>query len=147
MPVDTNAIYQVHGSYQSLEKYSVITMRDYISHYFQDPGLRGFLKKIFKEHVVVFIGHGMGEFEILQDVVRDTKRHHVLLGTYLNYPHLLGVRRRYFESLGINAHGYYLDFDGHSRLCEVIESWAERIAAELSGGFYQKVSELSNVEL
>lgn len=147
MPVDTNAIYQVHGSYQNLEKYSVITMRDYIFRYFENLDLRGFLKKIFKEYVVIFIGHGMQEFEILQDVVRDTKRHHVLLGAYLNDPNLLGVRRQYFESLGINAHGYYLDFEGHNRLCEVIESWVEKIDAELSGGFYRKVSELGNVEL
>lgn len=147
MPIDTNAIYQVHGSYQSLEPYSVVTMRDYISRYFQDPNLREFMRKVFKEYVVIFIGHGMEEFEILQDLVRDSKRHHILVGTYLNDPNLMGVKRQYFESLGINAHGYYLDFSGYSRLYEVIDSWVEKITVELRGGFYQKISEFSHVEL
>ena len=144
----TNAIYQIHGSYQQLDSYSIVTMRDYLMHYFQDPCLRNFLKSIFNKYVVIFIGYGMEEFEILQDLVKSDKGHHVLVSTYLSDSNLLRVRKEYFrKTLGMNAHGYYLDFNGYDRLYEVIDSWIKKIAFEVKGDFYQKTGEYGDVEL
>jgi hypothetical protein len=150
MGISTNAIYQVHGSYQYIEKYSVITMQDYLSYYFQDPErkLPAFFEKIFNEYVVLFIGYGMEEFEILRSLFNSKGKHHVLVSTYLNDANLLRVKKEYFETtLGINAHGFYLDFNGYDRLYDVIKSWVEKINFEIKGGFYQKTGEFEGVEL
>ncbi len=150
MQIIPNAIYQLHGSYKNLEKYSIVTMRDYLLAYFQDQNLPQFLKNVFKKYAVIFIGYGMEEFEVLQHLVGDhmsngaPKRHHILIGTYLNDPTLLGVKKEYFGNLGINAHGYYLDFHGYDRLYEVIDSWVKKIT---NGGFYPQISEFDDVEL
>lgn len=148
--VAVNAIYQVHGSYQYIEKDTVITMQDYLYYYFQDneKKLPNFLEKIFNEFVVLFIGYSMEEFEILRSFINNKGRHHVLVSTYLNDANLLRVKKEYFEkTLGINAHGFYLDFNGYDRLYEVIKSWVEKINFEIKGGFYQKTGEFEGVEL
>lgn len=150
MVLSTNAIYQVHGSYQYIDKYSVITMQDYLSYYFQDREIRlsNFLEKIFNEYVILFIGYGMEEFEILSSVLNNKGKHHVLVSTYLNDVNLLRVKKEYFEgTLGMHAHGYYLDFNGYDRLYHVIKSWVEKINFEIKGGFYPKIGEFEDVEL
>ena len=150
MVISTNAIYQVHGSYQYIEKYSVITMQDYLFRYFQDREIRlpDFLEKIFNEYVILFIGYGMEEFEILRSILNSRGKHHVLVSTYLNDVNLLRVKKEYFEgALGMHAHGYYLDFNGHDRLYHVIKSWVKKINFEIEGGFYPKIGEFEGVEL
>ena len=84
----------------------------------------------------------------MQDLVKSDKGHHVLVSTYLSDSNLLRVRKEYFrKTLGMNAHGYYLDFNGYDRLYEVIDSWIKKIAFEVKGDFYQKTGEYGDVEL
>lgn len=148
MRINSNAIYQIHGSYQQMENYSIITMRDYLDYYFQNNELSGFLRKVFNEYVVIFIGYGLEEFEILQHLIKGSKEHHVLIGTYLGDSNLLRIRKEYFrKTLRMNAHGYYLDFGGYGRLYEIIDSWVRKIIFEKKGDFYQKTGEFKDVKL
>lgn len=147
-PIVNNCVYQVHGSYKNLAQYSIITMRDYLDYYFSATELRAFLKRVFSEYVFIFIGCGMEEFEILQELVKSGKQHHVLLGTYLSYTNLLRIRKNYFQkTLGMQACGYYLDFNGYDRLLTVIDSWVKKINFEMNGGFYKKTGEFDDVKL
>lgn len=148
-PILSNAIYQVHGSYRSLDKYSVVTMRDYLKEYAQGSNLHTFLNKAFSEYAFIFIGYGMEEFEILQDLIKSNRRkHHVLVGAYLNDRTILRAQREYFSgTLGMNVHGYYLDFDGYKRLYRVIDSWVEKILFEQNAIFYSKTDQAKDVEL
>ncbi|MGR3176425.1 MAG: SIR2 family protein [Candidatus Anammoxibacter sp.] len=148
--LDDAAIYQVHGFYKNLKNYSIVTMRDYLDHYYGDgnTGLRDFLKKVFNEYAVIFLGVGLEEFELLQYLVRSKKKHHVLISTYINDTNLLRFKKEYFKkALGIDAHGYYLDFNGYDRLYDVIKAWVNQINKEIYGGFYDKTGEFDNVEL
>jgi hypothetical protein len=148
MLIKENALYKIHGSYPTMEKYSVITTNDYLEHYYVKDKLGGFLGSVFKNYIVIFIGCGMEEFEILQPVIESSKEHHALIGTYLSEANLLRIQKEYFrKAFGIHAHGYYLDFDGYSRLQQVIESWVEKINFELNGDFYQKTGEFNDIEL
>ncbi|MBL7130691.1 MAG: SIR2 family protein [Candidatus Omnitrophica bacterium] len=147
-PIVNNCIYQIHGSYKNLARYSIITMRDYLDYYFSATGLRGFLKRVFSEYSFIFLGCGMEEFEILQELVKSGKQHHVLLGTYLSDTNLLRIRKNYFQkTLGMHACGYYLDFNGYDRLLSVIDSWVKKINFEINGGFYTKTGEFNDVKL
>jgi hypothetical protein len=147
-PVVNNSVYQIHGSYKNLARYSIITMRDYLDNYFSPTELRKFLKRVFSEYAFIFLGCGMEEFEILQELVKSGKQHHVLLGTYLSDTNLLRIRKNYFQkTLGMHACGYYLDFNGYDRLLDVIDSWVKKINFELNGGFYAKTGEFNDVKL
>jgi len=147
-PIVNNCIYQIHGSYKNLARYSIITMRDYLDYYFSATELRRFLKRVFSEYAFIFLGCGMEEFEILQELVKSGKQHHVLLGTYLSDTNLLRIRKNYFQkTLGVNAYGYYLDFNGYDRLLNVIDSWVKKINFEINGGFYTKTGEFNDVKL
>jgi hypothetical protein len=147
--INTNTIYQIHGSYQQLERYSIITMRDYLDWYFLNDGLHKFLENIFHNYVVIFIGYGLEEFELLHNIIKGSKNHHVLIGTYLGDSNLLRIRKEYFrKTLSMHAHGYYLDFKGYERLYEVIDSWVKKIIFEQTGDFYQKTTgEFRDVKL
>ena len=90
----------------------------------------------------------MEEFELLNELIATSKEHHVLVSTYLGDTNLLRIRREYFRNaLGINAHGYYLDFNGYVRLYDVIVSWVNKINLEMRGGFYPKTEEFKDVKL
>lgn len=148
--INTDTLYQVHGAYNNLKNYSIITMTDYLSFYYGDKntGLRDFLRKVFNEYSVIFLGVGMEEFELLQYLVKSNKKHHVLVGTYINDTNLLRFKKEYFKkALGIIAHGYYLDFNGYDRLYDVIDNWIKEIDREINGQFYDKTGEFNDVEL
>jgi len=148
--INTNTLYQVHGAYNNLKNYSIITMTDYLNFYYGDKntGLKEFLRKVFNEYSVIFLGVGMEEFELLQYLVKSNKNHHVLIGTYINDTNLLRFKKEYFKkALGVIAHGYYLDFNGYYRLYDVIDYWVKEIDREINGQFYDKTGEFDDVEL
>lgn len=149
MEINSEAIYQVHGSYRKLEEYSIITMEDYLNNYYRDPQqkLGNFLKKLFNEYTVIFIGYGLEEFEILQHIIKDTRKHYALVGTYLDEANLFVMKKEYFEELGVEVHGYYLDFNGYDRLYDVLIAWERQINLELEGYFYPIMDEFKNVKL
>ncbi len=98
MLIKENALYKIHGSYPTMEKYSVITTNDYLEHYYVKDKLGGFLGSVFKNYIVIFIGCGMEEFEILQPVIVSSKEHHALIGTYFySRPIYLESRRNILE--------------------------------------------------
>lgn len=149
-PMRNDAVYQIHGSCEHLSSFSVITLRNYLDHYYLDPKqkLSLFLKNVFNNYVTLFVGCGMEEFEIIQHLVRCTKEHHMLVSTYVNDTNLLRMKKEYFKKeLGIEVHGYYMDFQGYTRLYYVIKSWAQKIIEEQNGGIYYKISEANDVKL
>lgn len=145
----SNALYQVHGYYKDLRSHRIVTMTDYLTHYYNDnqDGVKNFLTKVFKEYSIIFIGIGLEEFELLQYLLGSEKKHHALVSTYMNDTNLLKMKKDYFLKFGINAYGYYLDFNGYQRLYDVLNAWVKEIDRELNGSFYEKTGEFDDVEL
>lgn len=148
MKIENDAIYQIHGSLENMDKYSIITMSDYIKYYYNDPSgnLQNFLNRIFNEYSVIFLGYGMEEFEILQNIIKSGKKHHVVIETYLNDTSLLRIKKKYFENIEVKAHGYYLDFEGYRRLYKIIESWSREINQILKFKMYDVTGEFKDVK-
>ncbi len=144
----SNAVYQIHGSYDHISEYSLITLRDYLDIYYLDKSdnLGSFLKEVFNSHVTLFVGCGMEEFEIIQHLVKGGEGHHMLIGTYINDTNLFRMKREYFKNvLGIDVHGYYVDYRGYDRLYDVLHSWERQIREAQQGRFY--TDEVDGVEL
>ena len=90
---------------------------------------------------MLFISYGLSEFPILERIfspknddkgieLKKRKKHYILLPTYLSEISYFKVQEKYFEKLGIAAIPYYLDSDGYSRICKVLESWESIIKEE-----------------
>jgi hypothetical protein len=124
------SIIHLHGSVKSKET-MIMTTRDYIDHY-MNRFVIDFLNDLFSRKVVLFIGYGLEEEEILEFIVRKSNSpgveepKHFWLYPRMSrdnaaYKHLKG----YFERhCGIKLIDYNIDKKGHVHLEEIIIKWA-----------------------
>lgn len=135
-------IYYIHGSIDNLQQ-TILTTKDYIEAYYSDKSqLRTFLRDIFNEYSVIFIGYGLEEFPILEHIIKNSKRHYAVIGTYLNEMNLLRLNSEYFKTLNITLIPFYLDFNGYNRLISILDSWIQQIRDARSKDYYQKIKDI-----
>ena len=140
-----DTIYQIHGSMDDLE-HTTLTTEDYIEAYYSEESeLKIFLTELFKEYTIVFIGYGLEEFSILEHIIKNTRRHYALIGTYLNEVNLFRLHSEYFSALHITPIPFYLDFNGHKRLISVLDSWNQKIKDARSKEYYQNIMKIDEL--
>lgn len=141
----SNILYQIHGSMHNLDS-AVVTTSQYVNSYRDEKGLKGFLERIFKEYIVLFIGSGIQEFEILEHCLKQSPfRHFALVGTQVGEENLFRIKRAYFSEINIKALPYYLDFQGYDRLLFVLRSWADEIRSAKKKQFYEDIKLIDEV--
>lgn len=127
-PLDEHTIYHIHGHVEDLDEI-VMGTRDYVRRYYsKDKNVPAFLRNVFKNYTVVFVGYGISEFPILEGLLKEGRRHYALMGAYLNEQNVIRMNQAYFETLNIEVIPYYLDFAEHKRLYVVLESWLRAIS-------------------
>lgn len=142
----TDTLYKIHGTIQKKNKEQfldvdkiVMTTEQYINAYRNDSKLPDFLRKVFSDYTVLFIGSGMSEFEILEHPLRDKlRKHYALVPTYIGEEHLFWVKSKYFQTLNITPIPYYRDFEGYERLVHVIDAWIKQINSRKSTEFMKE---------
>ena len=130
--IDRTNLYHIHGSI--LERHSLIfKVPEYIQRY-NDPEFREFLKRIFSEYTVLFVGYGMDEFELLDFLITKFDpekggelKHFILLPFYKGEENILGFEQNYYNSMGISVLAYEKDDRGYDQLYEVIKRWNSEI--------------------
>jgi len=130
--IDRNKLYHIHGSIK--DKNSLIfTVPQYIKRY-NNQTFRMFLKTIFGEYTVLFVGYGMAEFELLDFLVTkfDPKKgkelkHFILFPFYRGEENILEFEQHYYNSMGIEVLPYEKDEKGYGQLYDVIKSWNREI--------------------
>lgn len=143
--IATNILYQIHGSTNSIET-AVMTTSQYVNNYRDEKGLRGFLEKIFREHIVLFIGSSMQEFEIIEHCLKQSPfKHFALVGTRVGEENLFRIKRAYFSEINIKAIPYYLDFQGYDRLLFILRSWADEVRVAKKKQFYEDIKLIDEV--
>lgn len=148
IPIESDVLYQIHGSVQHLEEHRVITMQDYLKHYYREDTLNGFLSEVASSTRLIFLGCGMEEMEILGPFLKSGRRHLVVSGTYIAEKRLLEIQRKYFDGLNMDVHGYFLNFNGYGRLCDLTSAWVRQIDDEMNKGFNAKtIGEFDGVVL
>ena len=65
---EPGTVIHLHGSVESPET-MIITAKDYLDHYDKE-NVRILLKHLFSNHVVLFLGYGLEEAEILEHILR-----------------------------------------------------------------------------
>ena len=132
----TGHLFYLHGKYtDDLEqnKEMVFTADSYVRKY-NDPRTIEFLKRLLSndDFVVVFLGYGLNEFELIDYVVTKAninidsekeKRLFVVEGFLSNQDEIYRARKKYFENLNIELLPYNLDNNGYQELKRLLEIW------------------------
>ena len=125
-------LYHIHGSINDPET-MVFTVDKYIQQY-RDQNFSIFLKTIFAEYRVLFVGYGLAEFELLDFIIprmdpsqSKEARHFMLLGLYSGEDAILEYERYYYNQMGISVQAYQMDEKGYFQLYEVVKRWNQEI--------------------
>ncbi|MDD2286589.1 MAG: SIR2 family protein, partial [Paludibacter sp.] len=125
--IDKSKLYHIHGSILDWDS-AVLTVKNYFDRY-SDPKFMAFLRKIFDDKVILFIGYGLSEFEVLdflftksEDSLPGRKKHFILLPYHQADDTKLEFDTYYYSELGIDVIPY-LDKGDYKQLFNVIKTW------------------------
>lgn len=131
--IDPLKLYHIHGSILYRDTL-VLTVKQYFNRYNRDGNFIGFLKRIFTDKTVLFIGYGLNEFEVLDflfiksnDSHPDFPKHFILLPYYSGKESLVDIERHYFSELGISVIPFLADEKGWGQLFQIIQRWNQEI--------------------
>lgn len=130
---EPGTVIHLHGSVKNSET-MIITAKDYLEHY-DKANVRVLLKHLFSNHVVLFLGYGLEEAEILEHILRwgeaqkaSERRKFTLQGFFRSEQPLYENLYKYYErSFGIHLIGFERDKENYEAQERIIKSWAERI--------------------
>lgn len=112
----------------------IITTKDYLEHY-DHENVKEFLERLFREKVILFLGYGLEETEILEHILRrgralgkEDRRRFSLQGFFRSQKPLYNRLHRYYEiSFGVHLIGFERDGEDYKALEPIIESWAGKL--------------------
>jgi len=126
--IDTENIYHIHGSERDMNSI-IFTVDKYIERY-NDNQFSKFIRKIFNEYTVLFIGYGLAEFELFDYIIQKAKaggvteiKHFVLMGFFAGEDNLVDYEQSYFNQLGIKVIPFAKDKNGYDQQFQIIQSW------------------------
>ncbi len=112
----------------------VVTTRQYLEHY-EDETVKVFLEELFEKRTILFIGYGLEEVEILEQILRkgraeDTKnrRRFALMAFFRSESPLYGKLYEYYlKSFGVHLIGFVRDHKNYKQLEDIVKAWSEQI--------------------
>ena len=103
------------------------------------------------EYVVLFIGYGLNEFELLDFLLGKFDpdegielKHFILLPFYNGEKNILEFEQFYYNSMGISVLGYEKDELGYGQLYNVIKRWSSEIS-QTSTYLYDSLKDIDEV--
>lgn len=149
--LENGVVLHLHGSIKD-EKNMVVTVADYLRYYQSGSKPATILEEIFNSHVVLFVGYGLEEYEILDflvsksSVAEDELKHFMLYPVFKEEGRLLEFQKKYYEDLGIQLVSYPINENGHEQLAAVIKEWSKVIGPiSRPKDFYQKAKLIDEV--
>jgi hypothetical protein len=142
---ERNAVIHLHGSIREPDE-MILTTPHYIQHYAYDRRkdtdgenfVLTFLDDLFTHKVVLFVGYGLAELEILEYIIVKTRRlastgtdprHFVLQGFFSHEYDLMNSLKQYYRQCGIELLPFLKDRKGYDQLLDVLEAFAAAIPA------------------
>lgn len=136
------SLFHLHGTMDDFSTV-IFSVQEYISHYNKE-NIKEFLKYIFTEFTVLFVGYSLSEREILDYLLlkgnpvyeseekQKKTRHFILLPLFGAEKNLLRFEKEYFSELNVSVVPYAIDEKGYDQLYDVIESWESYINRKTS---------------
>ncbi|MEJ1376806.1 MAG: SIR2 family protein, partial [Candidatus Sedimenticola sp. (ex Thyasira tokunagai)] len=127
------SVIHIHGAVSDHESI-VATTKSYLEHY-DHENTQEFLKQLFTRKVVLFIGYGLEEAEILEHILRrgdarstgELKRF-ALQGFFKEQATLFESLQRYYaNSFGVELIGFARDEDDYAALDKVVNTWSSKL--------------------
>ena len=128
-------LFYLHGRYVSKneeDKASLVFTSDQYLKKYSDPDFKDFLYDLFEKYTVVFLGYGMNEFELLENLLRKAdadldKRHYILEGFFGYEEALADAMSKYYEVLNVKLLAYKMDDKKFRQQYDVIQHWIEQL--------------------
>jgi len=126
-------VVHLHGSVSNRNS-MVITTKQYLEHY-DHRNVQEFLGELFAKKVVLFLGYGLDEAEVLEHILRrgrinrtKERKRFVLQGYYRSQMPLYKNMHRYYESsFGVHLLGFERDKENYHGLERLVKSWVSQI--------------------
>jgi hypothetical protein len=143
--LNNNVIFHLHGSIKD-ENTIVASTTDYLELY-SNPNIQSFLNWFFENNVVVFLGYGLDELELLDLIIRSGSKSpktgrpnslFLLLPMLSHEAEILEQLKIYYSQLGIEVLPFSIDERGFASYADLLELW--------SGELAEKVKEAQRVE-
>lgn len=132
---ELGTIIHLHGCTEKPET-MIVTTKDYLGNY-NNPRITYFLKYLFEEKTVVFLGYGLEEDEILEHILRrgeaqrSNAKHFYVKNFSKEESHLYeGLCKYYEETFGINLLGFLQDGENYGVIESIIKDWARQMKIE-----------------
>lgn len=131
-------VFCIHGHYgkgteEELETL-VFTMDKYLEKYTSGSELVAFLQQAMQGKMILFLGYGLNEFEIISNAFKSGDRieiRHYMLEGFFNYQkELAEAQAEYYASQGVQLIAYSKDIKGYDQQKEIIERWVEQLEEE-----------------
>lgn len=137
-------VIHIHGSVKK-EDSMLVAVQDYLERYGtfskqNQPEVSVFLDQVFNSsYVVLFMGYGLEEFEILEYMLSKTKNpshtmsHYMLFPTNKEKQKMTDLYGKYYSSFGVELIPYDTSENRYDRLIHIIDEWS-KVLGEVSGG-------------
>jgi len=130
---EPGTVVHLHGAISS-PKTMVVTTKDYLEHY-DDENVQHFLGELFAKKVLLFIGYGLEEAEILEHILRrgaakltKDRRRFALQGYFIGQDPLYKNLHQYYEkSFGVHLIGFVRDHKDFNQQEHIMKTWASQI--------------------
>ncbi len=124
-------LYKIHGCIS--DKSSLIFEVDkYLDIYNCESEFTGFLKEIFNNYTVLFVGYGLSEFEIIDYIFKSkmtTKTHYFLKDYYECESNIKEYEQNYYKKMNVQIIPYFKDKNGFDELYNIFKYWKDVIDA------------------
>lgn len=130
---DEATVIHLHGAIDRLDS-PVATTGQYLELY-DRKNIQVFLKTLFEQKTVLFLGYGLAENEILEHILRrarvqkeNIRRRFVLQGYFEREDGLYRHMHAYYqESFGVHVSGFIRDKKDFAQQEEILKAWSTKI--------------------
>jgi len=130
-------VIHIHGSINDPKNRElVLTITDYFKAYNDKASpLPSFLDHIFNEKVVLFVGYGLEEYEILEYMLKGTNqsrdvRHFMLYAVRKEEESFFPIQEKYYADLGIELIKYDISEIGYRQLYDEVCNLAKKVGSK-----------------
>jgi NAD-dependent SIR2 family protein deacetylase len=135
---EPGTVVHLHGAISKPET-MVVTTKAYLEHY-DHENVQNFLSELFAKKIVLFIGYGLEESEILEHILRrgavestKDRRRFALQGYFRSQEPLYKNLYQYYEkSFGVHLIGFVRDHKDYAQQENIMKSWVPQIQVKKS---------------
>lgn len=122
-------VVHLHGAISTPDT-MVVTTKSYLEHY-DDKNVQHFLREMFAKKIILFIGYGLEEAEILEHILRRgavestrDRRRFALQGYFVSQERLYENLHQYYEkSFGVHLIGFTRDHKDYAQQEVIFRNW------------------------